>query len=128
MAESEKITVNLSVVDIGQIDLLVEQGFYSSRSDFIRTSIRNLLSKHEDVVKQTAVRKQMALGVMILTREGLEKRQEAGEQLDIRVIGMVSISSDVTPELALATIRSINVYGVLKTSPSLKMALADRIL
>ena len=99
----------------------------TNRSDFIRTSIRNLLSKHEDVVEQTAVCKQMALGVMLLTREGLEKRQETWDPLDIRVIGMVSISSDVTPELALATIRSINVYGVIKTSPSMKMALADRI-
>jgi len=84
MAEPQKITVNLSVVVLGQIDLLVEQGFYSSRSDFIRTSIRNLLSKHEDMVEQTAVRKQMALGVMIFTREGLEKRREAGELLDIK--------------------------------------------
>lgn len=127
MADTEKITINLSVVDLGQVDLLVEQGFYSNRSDLIRTAIRNQLSTHAEAVKQTVVRKQMAIGVLIYSRKDLEAKRAAGEKLDINVVGMANIASDVTPELALDTIQSLQVYGVLRASPAVRDALADRI-
>lgn len=127
MADTEKITINLSVVDLGQVDLLVEQGFYSNRSDFIRMAIRNQLSTHAEAVKQTVVRKQMAIGVLIYSRKDLEAKRAAGEKLDINVVGMAHIASDVTPELALDTIQSLQVYGVLRASPVVRDALADRI-
>jgi len=55
--DTEKMTINLGYVDLGHIDLMVQEGFYSNRTDFIRTAIRNQLERHADVVKQSTVRK-----------------------------------------------------------------------
>lgn len=128
MADSEKITINMSVVDLGKIDLLVEEGFYSNRTDFIRTGIRNQLDKHTEDVKQTVTRKTMAVGVVTYGRKSLEKRRAAGEKISAWVVGSLIIADDVTAELALDTFESIKVYGVLKASDKVKNALADRIL
>lgn len=128
MADSEKITINMSVVDLGKIDLLVEEGFYSNRTDFIRTGIRNQLDKHTDEVKQTVTRKTMAVGVVSYGRKSLEARQAAGEKVSAWVVGSLTIADDVSAELALDTIESIKVYGVLKASNKVKNALGDRIL
>lgn len=125
MAETEKITINLNVVDLGKIDLLVARGFYASRTDFIRASIRELLNKHEDDFKKDVTYRTAGLGVMYESRPELEKLARIGEQKDIYVIGMLIIASDVTPELALATIRSLHVYGVLRANDAVKAALAD---
>ncbi len=127
MADTEKITINMSVVDLGQVDLLVEEGFYSSRTDFIRTAIRNQLSTHADVVKQTVTRRTMVLGAVGYNRRDLEQVRQAGSMLDIRVVGLAGIAEDVTPELALATIQSIEVHGVLRASPAVREALGERI-
>jgi len=127
MTDTEKITINMSVVDLGQVDLLVEQGFYSSRSDLIRTAIRNQLNSHSDVLKETVVRKEIVVGVLVYSRADLEKKQAAGDKLDIRVVGMVHIGKDVTSDLARDVIQSLRVYGVLRASPAVKDALADRI-
>ena len=128
MAEqSDKITINLFPVDLGQIDLLVQQGFYANRSDLIRTAIRNQLSGHADVVRQTIAREQLVLGLQHFSRESLEETQRRGETLDIRVLGLASIGHDVTPELALNTIRSLSILGTLQASPAVRAALADRI-
>jgi Arc/MetJ-type ribon-helix-helix transcriptional regulator len=127
MAETEKITINMSVVDLGQVDLLVEEGFYSSRTDFIRTATRNQLGAHADAVKQSVTRKTLALGVVSYGRLALEAARAAGQQLDIRVVGMVILEPDVTPELAAATIRRLEVHGVLRAGDFVKAALADRI-
>lgn len=124
---SEKITINLGVIDLGQIDLLVREGFYSNRTDLIRTAIRNQLAVHADVVKETVARKTFVLGLQRFTRRDLEAVQAAGNTLRIQVLGLASFADDVTPELALATIESIDVLGVLHASPAVKTALADRI-
>ena len=128
MADSEKITINMSVVDLGKIDLLVEEGFYSNRTDFIRTGIRNQLDKHVEEVKQTVTRKTMAVGVVNYDRSYLEKRRDAGEKVSVWVVGSVIIADDVLAELALDTIESIKVYGVFKASEKVKNVLASRIL
>ena len=128
MADSEKITINMSVVDLGKIDLLVAEGFYSNRTDFIRTGIRNQLDKHSEEVKQAVTRKTMAVGVVTYGRKSLETRREAGEKVSAWVVGSLIIADDVSAELALNTIESIKVYGVLKASNKVKNALADRIL
>lgn len=127
MTDTEKITINLSVVDLGQVDLLVEQGFYSNRSDLIRTAIRNQLNAHAEAVQQTVVRKELAIGVLGYSRADLEVKRANGEKLDIRAVGMVHIADNVTPELARGTIQSLRVYGVLRASAAVKDALADRI-
>jgi len=126
-ADSEKITINLGPIDLGQIDLLVQEGFYSNRTDLIRTAIRNQLNQHADVVKQTVARKSLVLGMQHYTRADLEAIRAAGERLHIQVLGLASIASDVTVELALATIDSIVVLGSLHASAVLKTALAPRI-
>lgn len=125
--DSEKITINLGPVDLGQIDLLVQEGFYSNRTDLIRTAIRNQLTQHADVIRQTITRKSMVLGLQHYSREELEAAQKAGHALQIQVLGMATIAADVSPALALATIESITVLGVLHASPAIKAALAGRI-
>jgi Arc/MetJ-type ribon-helix-helix transcriptional regulator len=126
-AETEKITLNLGHVDLGQIDLLVQEGFYSNRTDFIRTAIRNQLTTHADAVKQTLARKTLVLGLQHYTREDLEALRDAGQRVEINVLGLASIAEDVSPELALATIDSVVVLGAFRASDAVKRALADRI-
>ena len=124
--ETEKITINLGVIDLGQIDLLVQEGFYSNRTDFIRTAIRNQLATHTEVVKQTVARKTMVLGLQHYTRQDLEAVRAAGQKLQIHVLGLASIAEDVSPELARDTIDSLVVLRALHASPAVKAALADR--
>lgn len=124
--ESEKITINIGHIDLGQIDLLVQEGFYSNRTDFIRTAIRNQLATHADVVKQTVARRTLVLGLQHFSRQDLEAAQTAGQMLRIQVLGLARIADDVSPELARATIESITVLGALQASPAVKAALADR--
>ena len=124
---TEKITINLGVVDLGQIDLLVQEGFYSNRTDLIRTAIRNQLATHAEVVRETVARKTFILGLQHYTRQDLEVLQAAGQTLQIQVLGLASIAEDVPPELARATIDSIVVLGALHASRAVKAALADRI-
>jgi Arc/MetJ-type ribon-helix-helix transcriptional regulator len=125
--DTEKITINLGYVDLGHIDLMVQEGFYSNRTDFIRTAIRNQLERHADVVKQSTVRKNLDLGLRHYNREDLEAARVVGEMLHIHVLGLASIAPDVTPELARATIASVVVLGALHASPAVKAALADRM-
>jgi Arc/MetJ-type ribon-helix-helix transcriptional regulator len=127
VSETEKITINLGLVDLGQIDLLVQEGFYQNRTDFIRTAIRNQLGAHAEAVKQTVARKELVLGLQHYTRHDLEAVRDAGETLEIRVLGLASIAEHVPPELALETIDSIEVLGALRASPAVKAALAERI-
>jgi Arc/MetJ-type ribon-helix-helix transcriptional regulator len=127
MAESEKITINMGVVDLGQIDLLVEEGFYSSRTDFIRTAIRNQLNIHATEVKQVVIKKTYGLGVIVYTRSDLEEMKAKGKQLEVRIVGMFMLGSDVTPELAREVIKSLQVRGTFRASADVKAALADRM-
>ena len=128
LAESEKITINLGFVDLGHIDLLVRDGFYSNRTDFIRTAIRNHLGQHSEQAKKSIIRQTMELGLRHYTKVDLEALQAKGEKLRIKVLGLVTISNDVSPALALATIESIAVLGALHASKEIKTALADRII
>jgi Arc/MetJ-type ribon-helix-helix transcriptional regulator len=125
--EMEKITINLGFIDLGQIDLLVQEGFYANRTDFIRTAIRNQLATHAETVKQTVARKTLVLGLQHYTRRDLEAVQAAGQKLQIQALGLVSIADDVSPELARATIDSIIVLGGLRAGAKVKAALAGRI-
>jgi Arc/MetJ-type ribon-helix-helix transcriptional regulator len=126
-ADSEKITINLGYVDLGQIDLMVQEGFYSNRTDFIRSAIRSQLERHADVVNRSTIRKSLDLGLRHYSREDLEAACRAGEMLEIHVLGLASIAPDVTPELARATIASVAVLGSLHASAAVKDALADRM-
>lgn len=125
--DSEKLTINLGFVDLGQIELLVREGFYSNRSDFIRTAIRNQIERHAETVRQVVTRKSVDLGVRHITLADLMAAQAAGEMLDIRVLGLAIIAPDVPPDLARTTIASLNVLGALQASDAVKTALADRI-
>lgn len=126
IADSEKITINLGYVDLGHIDLMVQEGFYSNRTDFIRTAIRNQLDRHADVVRQCVTRKTLDLGLRHYSREDLEAVRAAGQLLHVNVLGLASIAQDVTPELARAAIASVTVLGALHASAEVKAALADR--
>ena len=125
--ETEKVTINLGFVDLGHIDLLVTEGFYGNRTDFIRTAIRNQLAAQQEAVRQVVSRKSLVLGLQRLTRAELEATQRAGESLDVRVLGLATVDDDVSPELALATIASITVLGAFHASPAIKLALRGRI-
>jgi Arc/MetJ-type ribon-helix-helix transcriptional regulator len=126
-SESEKITINLGFVDLGHIDLLVAEGFYSNRTDFIRTAIRNQVRTHGEVLKESVARRSMVLGLQRFSRQDLEKLLNAGEQLHIHVLGLATIDDDVPAQLALRTIASVVVLGALRASPEVKAALAKRI-
>ena len=126
-AESEKITINLGFIDLGHIDLLVEEGFYSNRTDFIRTAIRNQVLAHGDQLKSSVARRSMVLGLQRFTRQDLEKVVASGEQLHIQVLGLATIDDDVPAQLASRAIGSIAVLGALRASPQVKAALAGRI-
>ena len=125
--DSEKITINLGYVDLGHIDLMVREGFYSNRTDFIRTAIRNQLERHATVLDRSVTRQSLDLGLRHYSRADLEAAQAAGRRLRINVLGLATIAHDVTPELALAAIESVAVLGALHASPAVKAALADRI-
>ncbi|AIB15289.1 CopG family transcriptional regulator (plasmid) [Azospirillum argentinense] len=125
--DSEKITINLGYVDLGHIDLLVQEGFYANRTDLIRTAIRNQIDRHGDALRQAVTRKSVDLGLRHYSREDLEAARDAGQMLHIRVLGLATIAQDVTPELARATIASVAVLGALHASSAVKAALADRM-
>ncbi len=127
IAESEKITINLGFVDLGQIDLLVQDGFYSNRSDLIRTAIRNQLDRHSDALKSSLARRQLDMGLRRYTCRQLEAARDAGEMLHIQVLGLAVIAPDVTPELARQTIASIHVLGALQVGADVRAALGARI-
>lgn len=124
--DSEKITINLGYVDLGHIDLMVQDGFYSNRTDFIRTAIRNQLERHADVVRQSVARRSLDLGLRHYSRGDLEAARGRGDTLQINVLGLASIAQDVSPELARAAIASVKVLGALHASAAVKAALADR--
>ena len=125
--DSEKITINLGFVDLGQIDLLVSEGFYSNRSDFIRTAIRNQLDRQNDAVRQSVARHQLDIGLRLYSRQDLEAAAARGESLHIHVLGLAIIATDVPADLARATIGSLHVLGALQASPAVKAALRDRL-
>jgi Arc/MetJ-type ribon-helix-helix transcriptional regulator len=127
MSDTEKITINIGSVDLGKIDLLVQEGFYSNRADFIRTGIRSLLDKHEETVKQSTIRRSMVVGVLIYSASDLEKLRAKGEKLQIRIVGALVLQNDITPELATEMIQNITVFGQIRAREDVKLALADRI-
>lgn len=125
--ETEKMTVNVGVVDLGQVDLLVQEGFYSNRSDLVRTALRNQLAQHADVLKQTLARRTLMVGLQQYSRADLERAVAAGERLQVQVVGLARIAEDVPPELARAAIESVTVLGAFQASTAVRKALADRI-
>jgi len=127
MAETEKITINMSIIDLGKVDLLVQEGFYQNRTDFIRAAIRSQLDKHEPAVQSSIVRNEFGLGIFVCTREGLEKTLAKGERKNYNVIGRLVIQEDVPPELADQAIESIRLIGTMRASNVVKAILKDRI-
>lgn len=127
LPETEKVTINLGLVDLAQMDLLVEEGFYTNRTDFVRTAIRKQLERHGEDIRQTVVRKRFVVGLQRYTKAELERCVGAGERLEIHVLGLASIDDDVPPELATAAIASLRVLGAFVASDAVKAALADRI-
>lgn len=125
--DSEKITINLGLVDLGQVDLLVGEGFYSNRTDFIRTAIRNQLAVHAEPIRQTIARKTIVLGLQLVGVDDLKAALASGSPLRLRVLGLVRIAKDVSPKLARDAIESLEILGALEATPAVKAALADRI-
>ena len=127
LPDTDKVTVNLGLVDLAQMDLLVDEGFYTNRTDFVRTAVRNQLQQHAEVIRQTVLRKRFVMGLQRYSRAELERVVAAGEELEIHVLGLATLEDDVTPELATAAIASIRVLGAFIASATVKQALADRI-
>jgi Arc/MetJ-type ribon-helix-helix transcriptional regulator len=128
IGETEKLTINLGVVDLGQIDLLVQEGFYSNRTDLIRTAIRNQISAHGEVVRKTVARRALVFGLLHFDRAALERLRAQRQKVKVQVVGLARIAKDVSPELARATIESIEVLGAFHASDAVRKALADRIV
>jgi Arc/MetJ-type ribon-helix-helix transcriptional regulator len=127
MADTEKITINMSAVDLGKVDLLVQEGLYSNRTDFIRTAIRSQLDKHNLEIQQSVTRNSYVIGVLVFDRKDLEKYKQKGEKVKWTIVGLLHLANDITPELALDVIESIQVRGIFQASDAVKAALADRM-
>lgn len=127
MSDTEKITVNIGIVDLGRIDLLVQEGFYASRADFIRTAIRNQLERQKSAVDSITTRKSMVIGTLSYNRHELEQKREENEMVNVKVIGMFILTDDISPQLALDSIQSVTVRGVFKAPEDVKEALQDRL-
>lgn len=127
MSDTEKITVNIGIVDLGRVDLLVQEGFYASRADFVRTAIRNQLERQRSAVDSITTRKSMVIGTLSFNRHELDQKREDNEMINVKVIGMFILTDDVTPQLALDTIQSVTVRGVFKAPEDVKEALKDRL-
>jgi Arc/MetJ-type ribon-helix-helix transcriptional regulator len=127
MPELEKLTINVSAVDLGRIELLVQQGFYANRAEFIRVAIHDQLAKHGDVVREAAARQALIIGALAFDRRTLEEYRDAGRRLRLRVVGFASLGDDVTPELAREVIESVTVHGIFRATPAVKDALKDRM-
>lgn len=127
LPDTEKVTVNVGLVDLAQLDLLVEEGFYTNRTDFVRTAVRNQLQQHAEVIRQTVVRKRFVMGLQRYSRAELERVVAAGEQLEIKVLGLATVEADVSAELARAAIASLRVLGAFVASADVRAALADRV-
>ena len=127
MADSEKITINMGAVDLGKVDLLVSEGVFSNRTDFIRTAIRNQLDKHEHEVRQSVTRNAYVMGLVLLNRQHLERAREKGQRMDLRVLGLLNVANDVPAELARETIERVSVRGMLRASEPVKRALQERM-
>jgi len=126
LPDTDKVTVNMGLVDLAQMDLLVEEGFYTNRTDFVRTAVRNLLQQHQETIRQTVVRKRFVMGMQRYAKAELERVVANGEQLEIHVLGLATIDEDVTPELARAAIVSLRVLGAFLAPAAVRAALADR--
>lgn len=126
MADTEKITINMSAVDLGKIDLMVQEGSYSNRTDFIRTAIRSQLEKHTFEIQQTITRNSYVIGVLTYDQDDLEQKKAKGEKVNIRVLGLLHLASDISPNLAREVIESIQVRGIFQASDKVKTALIDR--
>ncbi len=127
MPDTEKITINMSAVDLGKVDLLVQEGLYSNRTDFIRTAIRNTLDKHNLEIQQSVTRHSYTIGVLYYSKSDFEKYRQRGEKIKMTVVGLLHLANDITPELARAAVESIEVRGIFNASEEVKAALADRI-
>lgn len=127
MADTEKITINMSAVDLGKVDLLVQEGLYSNRTDFIRTAIRSQLDKHNLEIQQSVTRNSYVIGVLVYDSSDLEKRKMRGEKIKMTVVGLLHLADNISPELARDVIESIQVRGIFQASDQVKAALADRI-
>ena len=127
MADTEKITINMSAVDLGKVDLLVQEGLYSNRTDFIRTAIRSQLEKHNLEIQQSVTRHSYVIGVLTYDKADLEKRKLKGEKIKMTVVGLLHLADNISPELAREVIESIQVRGIFQASDEVKAALADRI-
>jgi Arc/MetJ-type ribon-helix-helix transcriptional regulator len=127
MPDSEKITINMNAVDLGKIDLLVQEGVYSNRTDFIRTAIRSQLEKHTFEIQQTVTRHSSVIGALIYDRTDLERRRAGGEKMSINIVGILNLADDITPELAREVIEFIRVRGAFNASQAVKDALSDRM-
>jgi len=125
---SEKITINVGLVDLGQIDLLVNEGFFANRTDFIRTAIRRQLDGRSGAVDRTVARRELTLGSEHYSRHDLEALRDSGRMIEVRVLGLATIAADVSPELALATIASVEVLGAFRAPRAVKAALASRTI
>jgi Arc/MetJ-type ribon-helix-helix transcriptional regulator len=123
---SEKITINVGLVDLGEIDLLVSEGFFANRTDFIRAAIRRQLDSRSVVVERTVARRELVLGIEQYSRSALEQVQKSGGMVELRVLGLATIADDVSPELALATIARVEVLGAFRAPAAVKAALAPR--
>jgi Arc/MetJ-type ribon-helix-helix transcriptional regulator len=124
---TEKITININTIDLGHIDLLVNEGYYATRTEFIKTAVKKQLDRHEEDTKKLIEQKakhgdyELSIGVGGFTKSELERIiQKKEAKIKMIFIGLFITPKDVTLELLEQAVESIKVYGVCRCSQEIK--------
>jgi Arc/MetJ-type ribon-helix-helix transcriptional regulator len=125
-SKPQQLNVTMDAEEIHQVDLMVEQGLYASRKDFLQLAARNLLREHGVEVPRPMTGELKVAGIAVHNRKSLEKLRAAGRQLELNVTGIFRLADDVTPELACAVIKSLTLRGTFEASAEVKATLKDR--
>lgn len=120
---TEKITINVNTSDLGKIDLLIHEGYYSNRTDFIKSAIKSQVNKHDDeinMILSSKKKKDWFVGVYVLTEDELQALKRYGRKKAIRGMGLLIVDKDVSLDLMKTSISAIETYGVCRCSSEIK--------
>ena len=121
---SEKVSVNMNVGTLSQIDVLVDLGYYSNRSDFINQAVRQAIDQKQSIIENETSKQRESngdwfTGVCVITKDQLLIAKEKGKKLKIRGYGVVVIDNKLD-DLALEVIDSIDIKGKILASQKIK--------
>ena len=117
---SEKVSVNINTSTLSSIDLLIDHGYYSNRSDFINQALREGIQKHQKTLDRIIDAKteangespnQWFIGVYGLEKREIDAAKSRGITMEIKGYGVLVIDAENDEEDLYPVIRSIKVKG-----------------